>query len=154
LPGTRVLTSDDNARQNLWIEASALERALETMLGAQLREPLDFEPDVDWSRGLAASLKGQIDFLMRELARSDGVADNPVAFALTDGPDAIPGAEGPAAQLLRAARQRALERGPGLCSPRRGIYAGECGWTDPHGTCGARRRLQHPDAERGLSAIP
>jgi AraC-like DNA-binding protein len=85
LPGTRVLTSDGNARQNLWIEASALERALETMLGAQLREPLDFEPDVDWSRGLAASLKGQIDFLMRELARSDGVVDNPVALAsMTD----------------------------------------------------------------------
>jgi len=79
------MTSDGNARQNLWIEASALECALENMLGAQLREPLDFEPAVDWSRGLAASLKGQIDFLMRELARSDGVADNPVALtSLTD----------------------------------------------------------------------
>jgi AraC-like DNA-binding protein len=85
LPGTVVLTSDSNARQNLWIEASALEDALEGILGRRLREPIDFRPSIDWRSGLAASLKSQVNFLMRELARADGVANNPVALAsLTD----------------------------------------------------------------------
>jgi AraC-like DNA-binding protein len=84
-PGTRILTSDVNARESLWIEASALEHALEGMLGSQLRERLAFKPGIDWTRGLAASLRGQIDFLMHEIKRQDGVADNPVALAsLTD----------------------------------------------------------------------
>jgi AraC-like DNA-binding protein len=81
LPGTRVVTSDENVRQNLWIEVSALERALEGMLGERLRSPLQFEPGFDWTRGLAASLRAQFDFLMRDLAQADGVADNPVALA-------------------------------------------------------------------------
>jgi AraC-like DNA-binding protein len=84
-PGTRILTSDVNARQSLWIEASALEHALEGMLGNQLRERLAFKPGIDWTRGLATSLRGQIDFLMGEIKRQGGVADNPVALAsLTD----------------------------------------------------------------------
>ena len=32
-PGTRLLASDTNTRENLWIEASTLEHALESMLG-------------------------------------------------------------------------------------------------------------------------
>ena len=84
-PGTRLLASDHNARENLWIEASALEQALEGMLDNRLRERLAFKPGIDWTSGLAASLRGQIDFLMREMKRQGGVADNPVALAsLTD----------------------------------------------------------------------
>jgi AraC-like DNA-binding protein len=84
-PGTRILTSDGNARQSLWIEASALEHALEFMLDWRLRKRLAFKPGIDWNCGLAASLRGQIDFLMREMKRQNGVADNPVALAsLTD----------------------------------------------------------------------
>jgi AraC-like DNA-binding protein len=84
-PGGRILTSDVNARRTLWIDAAALERALEGMLGNRLRERLSFKPGIDWTDGLAASLKGQIDFLMGEIKRQDGVADNPVALAsLTD----------------------------------------------------------------------
>jgi AraC-like DNA-binding protein len=84
-PGTRILTSDVNARQSLWIDASALEHALEGMLGNRLRERLAFKPGIDWTRGLAASLRSQIDFLMGEIKRQGGVADNPVALAsLTD----------------------------------------------------------------------
>jgi hypothetical protein len=76
-PGTRLLTSDLNARASLWIEAGALEDALEGMVGERLRKPLEFTPLIDWASGLAASLKGQIDFLMSEAMRRDGVADNP-----------------------------------------------------------------------------
>lgn len=84
-PGTRILTSDDNARQSLWIEASGLEHALEFMLDSRLRERLAFKPGIDWTSGLAASLRGQIDFLMHEIRRQGGVADNLVALAsLTD----------------------------------------------------------------------
>jgi AraC-like DNA-binding protein len=84
-PGTRILASDANARESLWIEASTLERALEGMLDSRLRERLSFKPAIDWTSGLAASLKGQIDFLMGEMKRPGGVPDNPVALAsLTD----------------------------------------------------------------------
>jgi AraC-like DNA-binding protein len=84
-PGTRILASNLNARESLWIEASALEHALEGMLGSRLRERLVFKPGIDWTSGLAASLRGQIGFMMREMARQGGVADNPIAAAsLTD----------------------------------------------------------------------
>jgi len=79
--GTRLLASDNNVRQNLLINADALEHALEGMLGERLRKPLEFKPAIDWARGLAASLRSQLDFLMQEMARRDGVADNPVALA-------------------------------------------------------------------------
>ena len=80
-PGLKVLTSDVNARRSFWIEAGTLEHALESMLGDSLRKPLEFAPRVDWSSGLAASLKSQIDFLARDVNRPDGVASNPVALA-------------------------------------------------------------------------
>jgi AraC-like DNA-binding protein len=84
-PGGRILTSDVNARRTLWIDAAALEHALEGTLGDRLRERLAFKPAIDWTNGVAASLRGQIDFLMREMTRQDGVADNPVALAsMTD----------------------------------------------------------------------
>jgi hypothetical protein len=84
-PGTKLLTSDINARQSLWIEAGALEHALEGMLGESLRKRLEFATGVDWSNGLASSLRSQIDFLARDMTRPDGVADNPIALAyMTD----------------------------------------------------------------------
>ena len=84
-PGTRLLVGDINARENLWIEASTPEHALEGLLGNRLRERLAFKPAFNWTRGLAASVKGQIDFLMHEMKRQGGVGDNPVALAsLTD----------------------------------------------------------------------
>ena len=84
-PGTRLVASDTNARENLWIGASTLEHALENMLGNRLHEPLVFKRGFDWSSGLAASLRGQIDFMMHEIKRQGGVGDNPVALAsLTD----------------------------------------------------------------------
>jgi AraC-like DNA-binding protein len=84
-PGTRMLTGDLNARASLWIAAGALEHALEAMVGERLPRPLEFTPLIDWTGGLAASLRGQIDFLIREATRRDGAADNPVALAsLTD----------------------------------------------------------------------
>ena len=80
--GSLGFSSDDSAWQNLWIEAPAVERVLEGMVDRRLREPLAFRPDVDWTRGLAASLRGQIDFLARDISRPGGVAENPVALAM------------------------------------------------------------------------
>jgi transcriptional regulator GlxA family with amidase domain len=51
------------------------------MLDRPLREPLTFMPTLDWSGGLAASLKRQFDIVMNEFARPDGLADNPAALA-------------------------------------------------------------------------
>jgi AraC-like DNA-binding protein len=84
-PGARLLISDDNARTNVFFKVTDLERALEHMLDDNLREPLVFEPNFDWSTGLAASLKRQLDFVMQEFQREDGAASSPVALAsLTD----------------------------------------------------------------------
>lgn len=80
-PGTRIQVSNTNARGNLWIEASALEHALEGMLGDRLHKPLVFSPGFDWTRGLAASLRGQINFLPRDMERQGGIADTPIALA-------------------------------------------------------------------------
>ena len=84
-PGTRLLTSDLTVREILYIEVSALEHALEGLLDNRLRERLAFKPGIDWNSGLAASLRRQIDFLIGEMERQGGMADNPVALAfLTD----------------------------------------------------------------------
>jgi AraC-like DNA-binding protein len=84
-PGSRLLISDDNARSNVFFKVGDVEAALEHMLDQRLRQPLEFKPDLDWGRGLAASLKRQLDFVMEEFQRQDGVASNPLALAsLTD----------------------------------------------------------------------
>ncbi|KRE02993.1 hypothetical protein ASE63_26140 [Bosea sp. Root381] len=84
-PGSRLLISIDNARTNVFFKVADVEDALEHMLDERLRQPLEFGPNLDWSRGLAASLKHQLDFVMQEFQRPDGVASNPVALAsLTD----------------------------------------------------------------------
>jgi hypothetical protein len=84
-PGTRFLTGDDSRRATVFLKVADVTAALEHMLDARLRTPLAFRPDIDWSRGLAASLKGQFDIVLGEFRRPDGVADNAVALAaMTD----------------------------------------------------------------------
>jgi len=84
-PGVRLLISNDNARTNIFFKVAEMQSALEHMLDEPLHQPLDFEPSLDWSTGLAASLKHQLDFVMQEFQREDGVASSPVALAsLTD----------------------------------------------------------------------
>ena len=83
--GTRLLISDDNARANVFFKVAEVEEALEHALDERLRQPLEFRPDLDWSRGLAASLKRQLDFVLVEFRQPDGVTGNPVALAsMTD----------------------------------------------------------------------
>lgn len=82
---TRTLTSDHSARTNFYIKLAELETALEHILDARLRAPLEFQTSIDWSGGLASSLKWQLGFMMREFERPDGVAGNAVALAsMTD----------------------------------------------------------------------
>lgn len=82
---TRILTSDQSRRTNVFIGVTELETALEHMLDARLSRRLEFLTDIDWSRGLGASLNWQLAFLMREFERPDGVASNPVALtSMTD----------------------------------------------------------------------
>ncbi|WP_158287714.1 helix-turn-helix transcriptional regulator [Falsiroseomonas bella] len=110
--GTGVVTSDDSLRTNVFIKAVEVENALEHMLDARLRKPLEFSPHLDWTRGLAASLRFQLDFVMHEFGRPDGVADNPVALASTT--DLL------AALILRATHHNhsgMLEAGRGVAVP-------------------------------------
>ncbi|MBP2562147.1 AraC-like DNA-binding protein [Neorhizobium galegae] len=84
-PSTRLSISDDNARTNVFFKVTDLESALEHMLDDNLRQPLVFETHLDWSAGLAASLKRQLDFVIQEFQQEDGVVSSPVALAsLTD----------------------------------------------------------------------
>lgn len=80
---TRILTGDRSARTNVFIKVCEVEAALEHMLDSRLRKPLEFSPTLDWNNGLAASLKYQLEFVLREFERADGVADNAVALATT-----------------------------------------------------------------------
>ncbi|MBV1800071.1 hypothetical protein KSF81_25155 [Siccirubricoccus sp. G192] len=81
----RLLTSDGNARTNVFIDAAEVEAALERLLDQHLPQPLKFRPGLDWSGGLASSLKRQLEFLMLEFQRPDGIADNALALAsMTD----------------------------------------------------------------------
>jgi AraC-like DNA-binding protein len=81
--GTRIVMSDDSLRTNVFIKAAEVESALEHMLDTRLRKPLEFSPHLDWTGGLSASLRFQLEFIMREFGRPDGIADNPVALAST-----------------------------------------------------------------------
>jgi AraC-like DNA-binding protein len=81
-PGTSLLSSDGNVRTNVWIEANAVETALSAMLDDELRRPLVFDRAIDWSTGLAVSLRGQVELFVVELRRHDGLASNPLALAL------------------------------------------------------------------------
>jgi AraC-like DNA-binding protein len=84
-PGTRVLVGDASTRANVFLKVAEVEEALEQMLDHRLRRLLEFRPYLDWSGGLAASLKWQLDFVMREFQRPDGLAGNAVALAsMTD----------------------------------------------------------------------
>lgn len=76
-PGTRLLTSDGNARLNLWVAADRIERTLQGLLDEPLGRPLVFAPSVDWSEGLGASLHGMVGLFAAELVRADGIASNP-----------------------------------------------------------------------------
>jgi AraC-like DNA-binding protein len=80
---TRLVTSDDSVRTNVFVKVAEVEQALEQMLDQRLRTSLEFRPSLDWSCGLAASLQSQLDFVMREFGRPDGIADNVVALAAT-----------------------------------------------------------------------
>ncbi|UPY37869.1 helix-turn-helix domain-containing protein [Sediminicoccus sp. KRV36] len=82
---TRMLTDEESTRTHLSFKVTELESALEHMLDARLGAPLEFETEIDWSHGLAASLKWQLAFLMQEFERPDGVVGNAVALAsMTD----------------------------------------------------------------------
>jgi AraC-like DNA-binding protein len=80
---TRLVTSDDSVRTNVFVKATAIEEALEQMLDRRLRKPIEFRASVDWNAGLEASLKAQLDFVVHEFGRLDGVTGNPVALAAT-----------------------------------------------------------------------
>lgn len=82
---TRMVSGDRSARTHVSLKLSELETALEQALDARLRSPLEFRSEIDWSRGLAASFKRQLAFVMQEFRRPDGVVSNAVALAsMTD----------------------------------------------------------------------
>jgi AraC-like DNA-binding protein len=79
----RVLFSDAGARANLSLKVAEVEMALRHALDRDLRQPLAFTPGLNFTSGLAASFKRQLDAVFAEFERADGVADNPAALAAT-----------------------------------------------------------------------
>ncbi len=68
LPGARALTTDGAERLNLWVNAKALVRCLEAMLGQALDAPLAFGPEKNWPRGVAGTLRRLVQYAAEELA--------------------------------------------------------------------------------------
>jgi AraC-like DNA-binding protein len=81
LSGTQFVTSDDNSRLNLWLDAAKLEFALASRLDDNLRRSLQFCSNIHWGVGIAASLQAQLGYFVQELARPAGIASSPVAVA-------------------------------------------------------------------------
>ncbi len=79
LPGTRILTGDDSARFNIWIDEVRLTRALQVQLDAEVRHPLVFVPSVDWD-GQAAPIARLVSHLVTELADPAGLLSTPHAL--------------------------------------------------------------------------
>jgi AraC-like DNA-binding protein len=82
-PGIRFVISDDCLRASVFLRVEEVAETLEHLIGARLREPLEFRPQIDWTHGLGPSLKRQLDFVLEEFGRPDGIADNAVALAST-----------------------------------------------------------------------
>ena len=67
MPGAQGLTTDGAERLNLWVNAHALIRCLERMLGQRLEKPLVFGPEQSWPRGVAGSLRRLVRYVVDEL---------------------------------------------------------------------------------------
>lgn len=79
-PGTRFHSSDGNARFNVWVDATRVERTLAAFLDTPRVRPLAFQPGLDLSIGTGASLLRLMRWLADELAQPDGLASNPLAL--------------------------------------------------------------------------
>lgn len=82
-PGTNLQINDNTARATVFFKVAEVEEALEHLLDERLRKPLKFSLSLDWSNGLKASLKRQLEFITYELQQADGIVSNPIAFAST-----------------------------------------------------------------------
>jgi AraC-like DNA-binding protein len=74
-PGTRVLTSDNDARLNLWIPDELLRPALERLIEAPVYDEIAFDPQIPWSAGSAASVRRIFHHLTDEL-RANSLLSN------------------------------------------------------------------------------
>ena len=80
LPGTRLLTTENNVRLVLWVDADRLERGLTAWNGEAPTRALEFVPAIDWDAGPAATLWRMITHLEQELRDPFGLTTEPVAF--------------------------------------------------------------------------
>lgn len=80
-PGTRLRSSDDNVRLNVWVKAPRVERTLAALLGRELSHRLEFQPAMDFRSGGGASLRRLVQLLVLELAQPDGMAANALAWS-------------------------------------------------------------------------
>jgi AraC-like DNA-binding protein len=78
---TRVLTEDGTTRSNIWIATHRFQAVVQACLGDRMREPLVFEPRLDWAAGAGASLARLVSHLACELQQPDGIATNQRALA-------------------------------------------------------------------------
>ncbi len=80
LPGTRLLTTENNVRQVLWVDAGRLERTLATWNGEPLSRSLEFVPTIDWNAEPVGALRRMIEHLEQELRDPRGLTTEPVAL--------------------------------------------------------------------------
>lgn len=71
--GTRITSSDDSARLNIWMPTARLQAAAESLLDRRIAREIVFAPTFDVTRGAGASLVALVAHMERELARSDSL---------------------------------------------------------------------------------
>ena len=80
LPETRLLTTENNVRLVLWVDAGRLEQGLTAWNGEPPRQVLEFVPAIDWDAGPVGTLWRMIAHLEQELRDPFGLTTEPVAL--------------------------------------------------------------------------
>jgi AraC-like DNA-binding protein len=71
-PSTRLVTSDDSVRFQLWLPGGLLRGALEVMLERPAGDALEFSP-IDWSRDAGASVGRLVRHVFAEMGEPDSL---------------------------------------------------------------------------------
>jgi len=80
--GTSFTSSDDNQRLTVWIPFAKLRDCFESLVERPIKQDIEFEPAVDMSVGVGASLRNLLSHLERELVHPDSLISKRIATTL------------------------------------------------------------------------
>ncbi len=82
--GTRLRTTDDNDRLNIWLPAASLEQRLAALLDAPIHDAITFAPTIDWWSDAGQHVSRLIRLLCEELATPPAFLGNDLVIRSFD----------------------------------------------------------------------